>query len=91
VLDGEDADVLLRLLGSQLQHWSSSQLSAALTSCLPCLGATPPTDGSLLALLFAAAGAAASGMTSEEAGRLLVVLEQLPAFAPDPQVWSTEQ
>eukprot|EP00775_Hariotina_reticulata_P011598 gene11598-11742_t len=86
VLDGEDADVLLHLLGSQLQRWSSRQLAAALTSALPCLGPTPPTDGTLLAVLFAAAGAAAGGMTNAEAGRLLVVLEQLPVFAPDPQV-----
>jgi len=45
--------------------------------------------GALLALLFAAAGAAAGGMTSAEAGQLLVVSEsRLPAFAPDPQVRS---
>jgi hypothetical protein len=93
VLDAEDADVLLQLLALQQQSWDPNQLAAALTAGLPCLRETAPSGGDALAVLFAAVGAAAGGMSQQAAGQLLVVLAQLPGYAPDPKVgfecWSS--
>jgi hypothetical protein len=86
VLDAEDADVLLQLLALQQQSWDPNQLAAALTAGLPCLRETAPSGGDALAVLFAAVGAAAGGMNQQAAGQLLVVLAQLPGYAPDPKV-----
>jgi hypothetical protein len=86
VLDSQDADVLLARLTAGLPAWSSSQLAAATVAALPCLGETPPLDGQQLGELFAALGAAAPGMASREAGRVLVALSSLPGYAPHPQV-----
>jgi hypothetical protein len=86
VLDAEDADMLLQLLALQQQFWDPNQLAAALVAGLPCLGETAPSGGDALAVLFAAVGAAAGGMGGPQAGQLLVVLAQLPGFAPDPTV-----
>lgn len=91
VLDPEEADVLLRLLTLHLPTWSPGQLAAALSSTLPCLGDHAPSDGQSLALLFDAAGAAAAaGMDAQEAGQLLLVLAQLPGYAPDAKVTSSQ-
>lgn len=78
--------MLVALLTAHLPAWDCSQVAAALTATLPCLGDVAPSGGGGLALLFAAAGAAAPGMAAREAGQLLVVLEQLPGYAPDAQV-----
>lgn len=86
VLDAEDADQLLGIMAGQLASWDCSQLAAALIHCLPCLGEVAPSGGDSLALLFAAAGAAAAGMTGQQAGQVLVVLAQLPGYAPEPKV-----
>jgi hypothetical protein len=86
VLDAEDADVLLQLLALQQQSWDPDQLAAALTAGLPCLRETAPSGGDALAVLFAAVGAAAGGMSQQAAVQLLVVLAQLPEYAPDPKV-----
>ncbi|KAF8066322.1 hypothetical protein HT031_002645 [Scenedesmus sp. PABB004] len=86
VLDPEDADLLVRLLAQHLPAWRAGELAAALSAALPCLGGVPPSRGDDLALLFAAAGAAAGGMQPREAARLLLVLCQLPGYAPDPKV-----
>ncbi|WIA22814.1 hypothetical protein OEZ86_009765 [Tetradesmus obliquus] len=83
VLDAEDADVLLQLL---VLRWDPQQLAAALIAGLPCLGNTPPSGGDALAVLFADVGAAAGGMGQQQAAQLLVVLAQLPGYAPDPTV-----
>uniref|UniRef100_A0A383VK72 Uncharacterized protein n=1 Tax=Tetradesmus obliquus TaxID=3088 RepID=A0A383VK72_TETOB len=83
VLDAEDADVLLQLL---VLRWDPQQLAAALIAGLPCLGNTPPSGGDALAVLFADVGAAAGGMGQQQAAQLLVVLAQLPGYAPDPRV-----
>lgn len=89
VLDADDADVLLGQLTPHLQReqsWSPAQLAAAVVGSLPCLGDVPPRDGQALALLFAAVGAAAAGMEPPDAARTLMVLAQLPGYAPDAQV-----
>jgi hypothetical protein len=85
-LDADDANVLTGHLTAQLQSWSPTQLAAAVTSALPCLGDIAPTDGQQLALLFAAVGAASSGLSPAEAAKVLLVLAQLPGYAPDAQV-----
>jgi hypothetical protein len=86
VLDAEDAEVLLQLLALQQQSWDPNQLAAALTAGLPCLRETAPSGGDALAVLFAAVGAAAGCMSQQAAGQLLVVLAQLPGYAPDSKV-----
>lgn len=86
VLDADDADVLTGQVTAQLQSWSPTQLAAAVTSALPCLGDIAPTDGQQLALLFAAVGAAARAFSPADAAKVLVVLAQLPGYAPDSQV-----
>lgn len=86
VLDTADADTLVSQLTPHLQSWSPSQLAAAVTSSLPCLGDIPPSDGQQFALLFAGVGAAAAGMSPQEAARVLMVLAQLPGYAPNAQV-----
>jgi hypothetical protein len=90
VLDAEDAAVLLSHLTPHLQVWTPTQLAAAVTSSLPCLGDKAPTDGQQFALLFAALGAAASSMSARQAAGVLVVLAQLPGYAPDAQVSAQE-
>lgn len=86
MLDADDAAVLLDHLTPHLQAWTPAQLAAAVTSSLPCLGDIAPTDGQQFALLFAALGAAASSMSAREAAGVLLVLAQLPGYAPDAQV-----
>jgi len=78
--------VLLGQLTPQLQCWSPSQLAAAVTSTLPCFGDIPPADGQQLAVLFAAVGAAAGSVSPQEAAEVLLVLAQLPGYAPDASV-----
>lgn len=86
VLDAEDGDVLLGQLTPQLQSWTPAQIAAAVTASLPCLGDVPPSDAQQFALQFAAIGAAAGSMSPQEAARVLLVLAQLPGYAPDAQV-----
>lgn len=89
VLDSEDADALLGVLTLQVQAWSPTQLAAAVTASLPCLGEVAPTEGQQLAVLFAATGAAAGGLSPSEAAQVLMVVAQLPGYAPDAQVGTT--
>lgn len=86
MLDAEDGNVLLGQLTPHLQSWTPAQIAAAITASLPCLGDVPPSDAQQFALLFAATGAAAGGMSPQDAARVLLVLAQLPGYAPDAKV-----
>lgn len=86
MLDADDGNALLGQLTPQLQSWTPAQIAAAVTASLPCLGDVPPSDAQQFVLLFAATGAAAGGMSPQEAARVLLVLAQLPGYAPDAQV-----
>jgi hypothetical protein len=86
VLDREDAALLLDTLARELPRWGHTQLAAALSGCLPCLGPVAPDRGDALVTLFQAAGAAAPLLAPLEAAALLRALAGVPGYAPEPRV-----